>query len=673
MKKTLSVILAVMFIVCACAVSAFAQDYCNNLFVDGKMCNYSGLDFNEKNNIWATKDESGKWVSSGVIGYTFTDGEEEYYVKYDSENELYYVLEGTEFKKYTEDEFYSHDKYSEMWSFPNNAFVDNVKGTETFGKNLDWELSADGEYITLTANSNYEAPGIFFCIDEFMADFPVGKSDDERAEYVSIRLRNYSSASKMTLAFVTSNTNGGLRFMERSTSDAEIIANSGEWVVYTFSMAEINSAMQHSDNKGGSGWVGSLKQFGIFPFGYKITDGTGSYESAKMDIDYIVIGSEEYCKNYKSTIQALEESVTSIKLVSEPTKKSYYVGEDIDLSGLQIEATYSDGTKETISDCSVEYDFTYAQDEAVVTLKYGTSTTPLTYKVKVIGISGIEISSPAKTTVYEASAVADGLTATQIEGVKIDVTYVDGHKLTDVVPSIKNFEISSIDVGDQIVTINYYGSTATYAATVINVASIKVADITTPLHYNDKIDVSKLNITCVYTDGSEKSVSDAGLSDSILDPEFDATNPGEISVTITISNEAYGLNVSGTAKATVLAPDSLKIDTLPAKTTYSPDEQLDTTGLVVKFVYSDGKEVALLDDAYTTRYDFSEPGTTTVTVRSAGLTATFDVVVDGTVSTRPTKKPAAQGGCGSVIGTGALAVIACVTAAGVVICKKKDN
>ena len=374
-------------------------------------------------------------------------------------------------------------------------------------------------------------------------------------------------------------------------------------------------------------------------------------------------------------IAALEESVSSIELVSAPTKKDYYVGDTVDLDGLKIKATYTDGTTDIITDCSATYDFTSANDSAVVTLKYGANVTPITYNVKVTGISNVEITSPANKTTYDVSSLANGMTASLIDGLKIKVTYTDGHESDEFTPYYKNVTISGTEAGDQQVTVNYYGTTVTYAATVISITDIKVDDIEKELHYNDTITKNDLKVTCVYSDGSEKSLSDSGFTDNLTDPVFDTTKFGEIEISVSLVVDAYGINATGKAKATVATPESLIIQSAPNKTTYSPDESLNTDGLVVEFVYADGTEAVVLDKDMTARYDFSTPGTKTVTIRANGLTATFDVTVEGTaVSTKEsTKKPTESGGCGSFIGFGAIAVIACAAAAGVVVCKKKEN
>ena len=679
MKKFLSIFLAVTFLIGAVSVASFAQDYCNNLDTSSGIASYTGLDFSPKNNIWA-KQEDGKWVSSNYVGYTYTDGESEFYGYYDKVNDEYYMLDEStgKFTKYTSDEFWEHEVYSNTWYISNNAYLSDY-GT-SYSDKLSWELSKDGEFITFESITGSTVPGIFFAIDEDMVDLKLGTTDNNQPEYLSVRLRNRSSASKFSFGWITNNTNSGMAFVTRTVSTFDMTPNSGEWVTYTFNMADLNASMNHSQNlNGGHAWNNFLKNLAIFPFGYDIDDGTGAYKSAEIDIDYIVIGSEDFCKNYKSELQKTEESVQSIKLVSAPSKTTYYVGDTLDLTGLQIEATYNDGTKETITDCSTNYDFTVENDEAVVTLKYGTSTTPLTYNVKVVGIEEISIDTPAKTTTFEVADVASGIPTSLIDGLTLKVKYNDGTEKTGVVPSVNNLELSGTVAGEQAVTINYYGAPAvSYTVNVVNVTSIKVADIEKTLYYNDVITLDDLTVTCVYSDGSEKNIADTDFSDLLQNLTFDTTVFGDIEVSVTLLNEVYGINATGTAKAKVETPESVVVDTLPAKTTYEPDETLDTEGMIVKFVYADGRKADVLaEDIEEINYDFSAPGTKTVELSVCGFTTSFDVTVDGTVApptpTNTTKPAQSSGGCGSVIGTSAMAVIAAAAAAGVVLLKKKEN
>ena len=66
-------------------------------------------------------------------------------------------------------------------------------------------------------------------------------------------------------------------------------------------------------------------------------------------------------------------SLTGIEIVSDPDKTSYIVGEDLDLSGLEIEATYSDGSTSYVD---VSLDMVSGFDSSVV----GTQTLTVTYR-----------------------------------------------------------------------------------------------------------------------------------------------------------------------------------------------------------------------------------------------------------------------------------------------------
>jgi len=690
MKKVLATLLAVMLVLGVFSIGAFAGEYPRAYTsLDDIQC-YTGLDFKTSNNVWATyNDEESTWESSGLVGMVLTDADgKEYYSLYNEDDDVYsiYDPETETFTDYDGD--YVWDDLGIVEDAQESVYLSKLGRTNSsyLDKRLNWELSDDGEFLTLTSLVENANAGIFFEVDESRTLFQIGEESKGYPEYVSIRIRNRSSASKLTLGFVTSNTNSGTAFMTRTTTDVDIESNSDEWKVYTFSMAVLNAAMAHENNGTGHAWSTKLRTFAIFPFGFDAEDGEGAYKGADMDIDYIVIGSEDFCNNYKSEIQALEESVTSIELVSAPTKTVYHVGEPLDLEGLQIKATYSDGSEAIISDCSAVYDLTVASDSTPVTLKYGTSTTPLVYNVQVIGIDSIVIEKTPEDTTYTVSEVKDGLTAELVSGTTITVNYADGTSEEGVTPSFKSFTLSSKEPGPQMVTINYYGSTATFPATVTTITELKVDDIDKDIYYNDVITKDDLKVTCVYSDGSEASLDDSGFSDQLGDPVFDTTKFGEITVSVNLNVTAYNIDVTGTAKATVIAPTGLKVVSDPDKTTYQPDEHLDTTGLVVAYDYGDATDARVIDnDLLTFRVDLSEPGTKTVRVSIGDYSTTFDITVEGDVTptteantttttpTTATTDSGNSGGCGSVIGIGAIAVIACVTAAGVTVFKKKED
>lgn len=74
-------------------------------------------------------------------------------------------------------------------------------------------------------------------------------------------------------------------------------------------------------------------------------------------------------------------------------------------------------------------------------------------------------------------------------------------------------------------------------------------------------------------------------------------------------------------------PQNLSIEQLPSRTQYLTGETLNTEGLALKLLYSDGSSLVITEGFTTKGFSSDQPGTTTVTVTYEGLTATFDVQI----------------------------------------------
>lgn len=88
------------------------------------------------------------------------------------------------------------------------------------------------------------------------------------------------------------------------------------------------------------------------------------------------------------------------------------------------------------------------------------------------------------------------------------------------------------------------------------------------------------------------------------------------------------------------------VSTLPTKLVYQQGESLDTTGMVVKAMYSDGLPAKAVSGYTVSGYSANTPGEQTITVSFGGKTATFTVTVAGTVD-EPVAEP------GDINGNGA--------------------
>ncbi len=646
MKKIVSIFLCALMILSVASVGAFAGPI---VYADGvnnsKIACVDFLDFSKENNDWwAEQKEDGTW----------------------SPKEL--------FMSPTDDDFNVCGAY----------IPTDMKNLMTYLKNkVAWSLTDNGEVLHLKTTSTASNPGIPFCVDDAGSAINLNSEVKGGTEYVKIRIRNYSTADQLSFGYTcTAWGGGGRRFMEKTIASIDIEPVSTEWKTYIFSYPEANAATNYNDlckdSKTGAispQYGGKLQDLILFPFGYNVKDGTGAYEGAEMDVDYIVIGTKEYVENYKSELEKKEEKVSKVEITKPADKTSYYVGETLDRTGLEIKATFNDGTTEILESYNVVYNFNEEAAESVVTIKYGSAST--TYKVKVTGIKDIAIETPPKTTTYDMVTIKSGSFAP--EGLTIKVNYNDG---TSVVKELGSFklEYDALKPGEgNVITINFYGAKTSFTANVINVTSIEVEKLDKAYRYGGEIADDDLRITCIYSDGSKKSLADAKIN-ATIDKTYDFTKSGEVEVTVKISNTTYEIDCTATTTANVEAPTSLAVDTKLAKLSYNVDDKFSTEGLLVSYVYGDGSTVTLKAEDYDVKYDFSEPGDQKVTVtdKHANLSANFTATVEGsTKQTTPrqttTTSGKTSGGCKSAIGAGAALAIVSIIGAGVVLGKKKEN
>lgn len=654
MKKILAIFVSVLFVVGMCLSAVATAITHDETSVEGKsIACIDFLDFSEQNNKWTKYDETeGKWIPN--------DNED------DSLDEEGWA------------------PIAAVWCA--NSTYGNPKYQE--GK-LNWTLTSNGEVLSVEAASTSSVPGIVFTLDEMAGEIKAGKEDAGGSEYMKIRIRNYSSAQQFTIGFMTTNINGGLSFFSSTISDIKVESNSGEWAEYVISIPTENSNTNYGDqltkNEDGvpnSRYSGNLTRLLVFPFGYNKTDGTGAYQGATMDIDYIVIGSKAYVENYKSALQEKEDKVTKIELQKLPNKLAYYAGETIDLEGIEILATYNDGTSEVIDGCDVDYNFEEA-GKKTVSLKYGAGRA--SFDVDVTGITSVEIDTlPESLTYTKSSITKDGFGPSDL---KIKVNYADGESAVVGVNAVKLvYDFST--VGEKKVTVNYLGYTTSFDVSIIDVVAIQVEDLE-KVYFGQELTESDLTINCVYSDESIKSLSDAAISPKV-ELEYEITTPGTIDVVVHVSNETYGIDVSTTIKATVATPVSLDINTKNANLEAEVDGVFDATSLIVNYVYEDGHKSVLSVDDFKLRYTFGEPGTATVTVidNYANLSGTFEVEVKGmdvttkktetettAKSTTTTKPSTPSGESGSpvviIIIVVAVVVVAAVVVVVIIMKKKK--
>ncbi len=169
--------------------------------------------------------------------------------------------------------------------------------------------------------------------------------------------------------------------------------------------------------------------------------------------------------NFTATfkVQVEEPVVTEISINVNPTKTKYVLGEDLDLTGMVVKATYDTGKTETITDYTVSgYDNTKL-GEQTITVTYAEKTA--FFKVNVTNdATGIEITAKPTKLSYEIGEDLD------LSGLKVSAVLENGSKeeLASAEYTVSGFDGSK--AGEQTVTVTYEDFTAQFTVTVVEAA-----------------------------------------------------------------------------------------------------------------------------------------------------------------------------------------------------------
>ena len=140
-----------------------------------------------------------------------------------------------------------------------------------------------------------------------------------------------------------------------------------------------------------------------------------------------------------------EPILESIIISKEPNKTTYFINEDIDLSGLVVEVIYSDNSKKIIDDYKVEYPSINIGINTVV-IKYENLETSFDILVKDITITSLNIiKGPSKTSYYIDEDI-------DLSGLVVEATYSDNSK--KIVDDYK-VEYPSINIGTNEIIVKY--------------------------------------------------------------------------------------------------------------------------------------------------------------------------------------------------------------------------
>lgn len=197
-----------------------------------------------------------------------------------------------------------------------------------------------------------------------------------------------------------------------------------------------------------------------------------------------------------------------IAVTTQPTKKSYYIGEAFDPAGMVITATFADDTTEDVTDDCTFSPAAISKDTTAITVNYQRGgikkTTSVAVTVRVL--SSIEISNPPTKTAYKYGEVFSPA------GMAVTARYTDGQSRT--VTDYTYSPTGALKLSDTTITVSYtegdVTKTTTQAITVAKVLSgIKITTPPNRTAYFERevFDPAGMVVTANYTDGSSKIVT----------------------------------------------------------------------------------------------------------------------------------------------------------------------
>lgn len=317
----------------------------------------------------------------------------------------------------------------------------------------------------------------------------------------------------------------------------------------------------------------------------------------------------------------VEKTLSSIEVTARPTKIVYTVGEQLDLTGMVVTATYSDGSKNAVTDFTVDKNGPLELTDTTITVTYLGKTA--TFKINVRPVAAVVVSSVAITKApnkvnYHAGERFDPT------GMEVTATYSD--KSTKVVTDYTIDKTGPLNKGETSITITYSRYSVTQAITVGDavIASLELTKAPNKTAYlvGETFDPTGMVISGIKTDSTKEVITDYTIDEASRELTLEDT-------AMVIRKGEFTINVAITVSTAKLI--GIEIATAPNKIAYKYGETFDPTGMVVNGKYEDGTSKAITD------YTIDKTGAltlddTVITISFGGFNATVTISVELVVS-----------------------------------------
>lgn len=343
------------------------------------------------------------------------------------------------------------------------------------------------------------------------------------------------------------------------------------------------------------------------------------------------------------TITETEDvTLASIIITANPTKTTFVAGEQLDLTGMQVTAVYSDGVrKDVTNDClstpaagtqlldtSLDEVSVYYTEDGIT--RY--ATIPITvYELLSIAV----VKQPTKVAYYSGDAL-------NLSGVQVQAYFSDGSD-EDVTEdcTYTPADGTTLTAAQRFVSVEYARGLVkkieTIPITVTQVVLESIAITTAPktsYEPGDQLDLSGMVVTASYNSGTTANVT----NNVTTVPANGTTLSTEGTQNVVVTYSENGVTKTTTLQIYVteeVALASIAVTTPPTKTSYVQGNTLDLTGIVVTATYTDGTTLGVTNSCVFQPDDGDEletAGTQVVTVSytESGVTKTtaFNVAVE---------------------------------------------
>lgn len=246
--------------------------------------------------------------------------------------------------------------------------------------------------------------------------------------------------------------------IELSANKTEIIADNTDVVVFT-----ANTYDQNNNTIGTNVIFYQNNNEMLYPY-FKSSE-PGIY---KFTARYNNIRSNEISIKVNPKIVQVA-TISSISIISLPKKTKYYLNDELDISGIILEATYDNATKkiETITKGAITgFDSSTAGTKTLtITVSGKTATYQVT--INAVTLTSIEIKTAATKTNYYIGEILD------ISGLVIEGTYSNGTKKIETVTSGSITGFDSSVIGTKTLNASFEGKTITFDITVVEKPVLK--------------------------------------------------------------------------------------------------------------------------------------------------------------------------------------------------------